>query len=480
MSDVEIRHDPVNERIVLATVFCNPEARPLLSSVEPDAFVVTEHGVIWEAMRELQRRQLGFDVRSLHALVSGHQITFAMLRSLQESKVEIENLEMHVSALRWDRARVDSVERLNEIVTALKDPRTKPAALRRLAKRLGEAYDVSVDRSFLKNTQLVVEQQAVEMLQRREHRSYPYGVDALDFKDGDRPRMIPGAKPGQVTLITAVSGSAKSVLAAKIALAQARRFGRRVAYGAWEMGPGATLEMMATMELGLSRERVSTGDLNDEELRLVKQTMAEIGDNIRFFDPPFHNSIERDYDNKDAMSELHRYVVDSGCSVGVFDLLERCMPDGDPESERRALFAFQQIAIETNTHLIAVCQQRLKEIETRVDKRPTRATILGSSAWVDIGDTILGIHRPGLWMSLPKDQETVEVIVLKQRYGVWPQTVKFSWDGDKMDMRYGEQVRTDRSDTRREHTKEQRGKKSSLDSEYLAKHGKVGGMFDGE
>jgi hypothetical protein len=187
---------------------------------------------------------------------------------------------------------------------------------------------------------------------------------------------------------------------------------------------------------------------------------------VCFFDPPFHESVERDYDNQDAMSELHRYLSESGCEVGIFDLLERCMPNGDPEKERRALFAFQQIAKELRMHLVAVCQQKLKEIEQRVDKHPTRATILGSSAWVDIADTILGIHRPGLWKKISPERETLEVIVLKQRTGLWPQTVSFKWDGDRMGLTHGEEVRTDQPRGLREHTAEHRGKRESGD-EFL-------------
>ena len=85
-----------------------------------------------------------------------------------------------------------------------------------------------------------------------------------------------------------------------------------------------------------------------------------------------------------------------------------------------------------------MCEQRIKEIENRSDKRPTRSTILGSGAWVDIADTILGVHRPALWKSI--EDNTVEIDILKQRFGKWPLAVEFDWDGDRCTFLNGRSI----------------------------------------
>src|SRR5262249_23574089 len=84
------------------------------------------------------------------------------------------------------------------------------------------------------------------------------------------------------------------------------------------------------------------------------------------------------------------------------------------------------IAKATRTHHVLVHHLRGKDVEQRQDKRPTREAIKGSGAWVDVPDTIIGVHRPALWKSGPDDK--LEPVVLKQRYGKWPLAVEFDHD----------------------------------------------------
>jgi hypothetical protein len=312
---------------------------------------------------------------------------------------------------------------------------------------------VKLDQSFMSNPALLAARQREEIRKRRDGTAcYEYGIEALDFNVDGTNRMIPGAAPSKVTLITGASGSGKSVVTALIALQQAR-LGRKCLYGAWEMGAGDTLEMMANMSYSTpapkstvllprthigSRYLTNTGGLTDMELDDFAERMERIGEYVRFFDPPFHNDPAKKFTNDDALAENYRMIADSGCEVTVYDLWERCIPDGSPGPERRALFTQQQIHKRTNTHGILVCQQKIKEIERKADKRPGRETILGSSAWVDIADTILGIYRPAHAKAVPDD--TMETLVLKQRFGKWPMAVAHDWDGDRMTITGGRDV----------------------------------------
>ena len=139
-------------------------------------------------------------------------------------------------------------------------------------------------------------------------------------------------------------------------------------------------------------------------------------------------------------------VMDSGCEVIFYDLFERCLPDGSPNAERRALFALQTLHKRTHTHGIIVSQQKIKEIEQRENKRPQRSTILGSQAWVDISDTILGVHRAALWKPIKDD--SIEVSILKQRFGIWPQALLFDWNGEYMSIENGREVEFEHSTSR--------------------------------
>ena len=449
---VSIPHDVLNEQILIASALVDPLVRDtLLPKVQAGLFIDTQHGLTWEAMQRMHQKKLIFDLPAL-ALELGGSVDTAYLQSLIATyPTAAANIGTHVSSLRWDHTRAETTRTsLPDFLRAMQDPKESPAKVKALARAVEQSLDVALDRSFMANPRLLANSHKEEIRGRMTRSCYEYGLPALDYFDHDQEeptehRLIPGAAPKKITLITGVSGSGKSVVAARIGLEQARR-GRQVLYGAWEMGDGDTIEMMANTSLSWSRTKTSTGKLDEKDLDQHAKRMEEIGQYVHFFDPPFHQDPSRKYSNDDALDELHRQIADSGCEVVILDLWERCIQDGSPGPERRALFKTQQIAKATGTHIILVCQQKLKEVEGRKDKKPTRNTILGSSAWVDIADTILGVHRPALWKPITDD--VIEISILKQRFGKWPMNIQFEWDGELMKIAKGQEIEYEHPGTR--------------------------------
>jgi hypothetical protein len=225
---------------------------------------------------------------------------------------------------------------------------------------------------------------------------------------------------------------------ARIALEQARKR-RRVLYGAWEMTGGVTLELLATLSLGWSRHKVAIGNLDDDELIEFGDRMEAISEFVRFVKLPFGRTPRDRWTNDEALDAVHGYIADTASDVAVFDLWKRGLRDDKPSEEEFALIRMQTIADETRCHLILCQQQRLKDVEKRNDKRPTREGIKGSGAWVEIPDTIIGVHLPSLWQGNLPDN-VIELILLKQRYGKWPLAIEFDWDGDRATLTNGRQV----------------------------------------
>ncbi len=444
-SAVTIDHDVTNEMIVVAAALVDEDIREeQVPKLQADKFIDPDHALIWSAMQRILKRKKGFDLQQLHKEVAG-KVRLQYLKQLMETYPEPPvDLDQHLAALHWDSTRARATEdSIPDFLRALKDNTESPAKVHALADRVAKSLKAKADRSFMHDPRLLAADQRIAMEKRANIACYEYGIKELDYYPDGRHRCVPGAAPGKITNITAVSGSGKSVLAAYIALEQARR-GRKVLYGAWEMGSKDTIEALAIISFQTdypelaSRYAASTGDLTADELDMFQARMAKIGEYIKFFDPPFHDEPWRKYTNEDSLAELHRMIVDSGCEVTIYDLFERCLPDGAPGPERRALFGLQQIHIITETHGLMCTQQKLKEVEKRPDKRPTRDLILGSQAWVDISDTIIGVHRAALWKSIPDD--SAELLLLKQRYGKWPQAILMDWDGDRMTFANGRDV----------------------------------------
>lgn len=438
---VSIEHDVTNEMIVLAAVLVDKKLREKYVLKESaDNFLDDENALVWSAMQRVLRRKTGFDLQQVHKEVSG-KVSLAYLKQLMATYPSPPvSMARHMQALRWDGTRARATQDvIPTFLRTLKDPSASPADVQSKAEHVAASLKAVGDGSFMTDPHRLAMEHRLVIEKRKSIACYEYGIHELDYFPDGTHRCIPGAAPGKITNITAPSGAGKSVLAAAIALEQARR-GRRVLYGAWEMGDGPTIELMANMSFNTnpdgadperlgSRYSLSTGALEEDELDTFQDRMDKIGAYIKFFQAPFSNEPWRKYTNEDALNELHRQIVDSGAEVVVYDLFERCLPDGAPGPERRALFGLQNIHSTTGAHCIMCTQQKTKDIENRTDKRPTRSTILGSQAWVDVSDTIIGVHRPALWKPIKDD--TVEFYILKQRFGKWPMAIQFKWDGER-------------------------------------------------
>jgi KaiC/GvpD/RAD55 family RecA-like ATPase len=271
---------------------------------------------------------------------------------------------------------------------------------------------------------------------------FPYGIDGLDvYEDGHpnagRHRLTPGAAPGQVTVITGLSGGGKTTFTTAIAVAQAN-MGRRVLFGAWEQGSRMTLELMAIQSLGLSRAAFVEGAITQEERDAVVGEAERLAEWVRFFELPFGRERGKRGINDENLDLIHAYIADTGADVFVADLWRRAVRQFDPDEEEAALYRQQAIAQETRCHCILLHQQRLKDVEQREDKQPTREGLKGSGAWVEVPDTILGVHRPALWKNVP--DTSLAVLVLKQRHGPWPLAVEFDWKPEEGSIRHGRSV----------------------------------------
>lgn len=443
---VDIPHDLVNEQIMIAAVLVDEKLRGRLTvSISPDLFVDGDHGLIWSAIRKMKSKGVEFSIPTLHSMLEGRvkvEYLHGLVRSYPKPPVTIEH---HIENLKWDHVRAQAIQGpLGDLIRELRNPSTAPTKIRALAKKATKAFDVRTDRQFMMNPSRLADEHLIALKRRQSMGVYPFGLGEFDTdSDTGNHRVVPGAAPGKTTLVTGVSGSGKSTMAALIALEQARS-GRKVLYGAWEMGPGPTIELLAQISLyqqghtQFTRYRVATGELEDDDLETLRDRMEVIGEHVRFFNAPFGADPSKRYGNDEALDVIHQQMADSACDVVIFDLWERMIPDGRPDHERRALTRQQQIAIETDMHQILVCQQRLKEVEKQRDKRPTRDSILGSSAWVDIADTIIGVNRPRNWDT--HAPETIELLCLKQRFGPWPWIIEFDYDPDSVTISKGREI----------------------------------------
>lgn len=430
--EVDAVHDLVNEQVVISACLVDEDSRKaVISKVSGSPFQEPKHKVIWEAVVELERRHLDFDIASLHS-VSGCTVDIGYVETLLAARPEAPpNLQYHIECLLWDAARAKAVTGpIAALVEAIKDPGCQPDKVKSVAAQIVSCLDEHRSTDCLVDPDSLIANQMRDIKARSSGVAvYNYGIPGLDVDlQTKESRLTPGAFPGGITVVTGVSGSGKSTLSARIGLGLAR-LKRRVLVGAWEVSSGITLELMACMSLKIPRVRAMAGDLTPEEHVKLEATMHAISKYVRFMSNPFRRKkgSASSRPSNDRNLDIIRGHIDSYApDVFIADLWRRCLAKTEPDDEEEALIAQQAMAEETKCHCILVQQQRLKDVEQRQDKRPTREGIKGSSAWVEVADTILGVHRPALWKSIPDD--TLEVCVLKQRFGKWPISVEMSFD----------------------------------------------------
>ncbi|MDE2100488.1 MAG: hypothetical protein KGL39_24805, partial [Patescibacteria group bacterium] len=422
VTGLEIPYDCVNEQVLISAACLDAGIRKgLTQRLRPEAFIVEKHQPIWEALCEMARRDLDYDPSTL-AQISGGKADADYVQSLIQGRDKPPaNLKHHAELLLWDRARVECAKgSLSTFLNIFQDPTSPPERVKMAARSVLLSLDSdSIQNKAIDPKRLTAE--ASKLLEQFRGNYFEYGLPGLDhFEDGSR-RFNPGTSPGMTTVVTAVSGGGKSTLLAQLALAQGpgikslgiKGLGRTILYGAWEMPAPLLLNLFACMSLGFSRTKVFTGEFTQEEEKAIGEEKEHILQYIKFKDQPRIKSSKNAIN--EALDSVYGMISDSGADVAIFDLWERIFSLKSEGETREALFRQQEIGKELKVHQFLAAQQKLKEVEQREDRRPTRDCIKDSSGWVDIADTIIGTNLPHLWKNLAAN--VLEILILKQRYG---------------------------------------------------------------
>ncbi len=133
-----VHTDPLNELIVIAACIVDWETGKKTTPLyAPDFFQVEQHRTIWEGLRTMHSRGLGWDPETLRQ-VSGGKADVDYLLGVIEARPEVPpNLAHHLEVLGWDRARA-AVARgpLSALLKVIDDPRAAPDRVRALAEEV--------------------------------------------------------------------------------------------------------------------------------------------------------------------------------------------------------------------------------------------------------------------------------------------------------------------------------------------------------
>lgn len=457
--NVKVVIDTTNEIIVIAAVVNDERARKKYINLAPDLFLGPAHMEMWTCLQELFRRGLDYSPATVKN-IAGDAFEHGKLDEYVRSREGIAaNLEYHVDCLRFDKMRNDVAKGpLPLFIDALRDSKTEPEKLHGLMNQMQTCFEGASSKYIRSGRSVVAEHARVLRERRLGVAMVPFGIKALDeYCKGDfairkvkgedgrivevrhelydekekkgRPRMVPGMAPGLITAVTGLSGSGKSVITASM-IAQIVKRKRKVLWGAWEMPTGDSMELAGVIEAGFSRTDFQVGEFVEEDEDELIEVMNNLGDYVDFFELPEIESKGDKFErfNNRTLSLIHQAVAESGCDLFVADVFKYALTELRPEDEAQAIKKMGKIAKKCKCHILLVHHMNLKELEGRADKRPTRETVMGSSGWINDVDNLLACHNPFLFGGNSDVNDKFEVHILKQRYGIWPQTVEFEWD----------------------------------------------------
>ena len=424
----EFVYDAAGELIVIGAALADAEVcRKLVHRLSADEFLAKHHGVIWRALRKVSDARLEPTGEVLRRFVlDAGGADDAVDHLLAVSPNVPKNLDWHVETLAWDatRARVLTGQ-ASELVLKLRDPTAERTDIVTAARSVARALGDSGGRRHMRRPGEVYREYRAELAARRVSRNvYPLGELAFDSN------LTEGFAPGRMTVSAGLPGAGKSTVWVALAIKLAMR-GRRPLYCAWEMPVESVLDVAVSNLTGIELKRIVQGDLTDIDIERLDGATKWVLKKIKFMGNPFFDRARSGAkpSNDANLDILEGHLAESGCDVVVYDLWERMLHFRRPDDVSAALYRLQDLHVEYGIHGVVINQLLLKDVEKRMDKRPTREAIKGSGAYVEVADLIFGIHRDGQFKNVPDNK--LEMICLKQRKGVANWAVAWDWDGSR-------------------------------------------------
>ncbi len=241
----------------------------------------------------------------------------------------------------------------------------------------------------------------------------------IDTGYADLNKMISGFKKNELIILAARPSIGKSTLALNFA-ANACKNKKHVALFSLEMGHDQLIMRLLSTYSGISLSKLVSGDLTDEEMRLLMQARTTVNKFPLYIDQSSTTNLR---DIKAKCLKLHR---EGHLDFIIIDYLQ-LLSSGENRLSRveevsKISRGLKEMARFFEIPVLALSQLS-RNIETREDKRPVLADLRESGSIEQDADIVMFLHR-----DTPKKQEgedttkvfrsaKTELIVAKNRQG---------------------------------------------------------------
>ncbi|MGH2496492.1 MAG: replicative DNA helicase [Ktedonobacteraceae bacterium] len=213
-------------------------------------------------------------------------------------------------------------------------------------------------------------------------------------------------------------------------------YGQRIGIFSLEMSQAQLTERLMAIETGINLQRLSTGNLEDEEWDRVVVARDRLSDaHIRIDGTSVLSPVQ-------MRSRARRWVVEHGLDLIIVDYLQLMQPSSDTSSKRKMENRVQVIdEISRNLKLLArelnipilVLAQLSRAVESRLSKVPQLSDLRESGGIEQNADIVMFIYRDEVYNPNTERRGIADIIVAKHRNGPTdtfclafePQTTRF-------------------------------------------------------
>jgi len=411
------RHDIKTEQAVLGAMMISADVLgECLGMLTDRSFLRPAHQIILEAMTFLADEGIPVDALTLKAELERRRQLEAVsgapyLVTLMEAPPVAANGVHYARELLALQSQRDT-ERLSVQVRQMAaDPSLSP---RERMDAISAAVDALTDTAGGSETATAAELigPLMDALERG-----PEAVSGIPSGWADLDRLVPGFRPGEVTVVGGRPGMGKSVILLNVAAHAAMRLGRTVLAVTLEMSRDEYMERLLAAEANVDLTRIRERALTDQDWDRVARAHGQISaaDTLRIHEGP-------DLSVRGIEAEL-RAMRRAGrpadlLTVDYLQLMESS--SGKPESRQLEVSGMSRSLKLLGKRWgipVLVGSQLNRGPELRVDKRPLMADLRESGAVENDADIVILLYRDDAYVEDSPASGEIELIVAKNRQG---------------------------------------------------------------
>lgn len=395
--------DLATELLVLSSVLEQPaEFARVRHLLDAGAFFAPEHGALWQAAERVadaggvvEPARVCFEAQTaagLAGLVAAAPVVSG--RRLDEAVAV-------VGSLRRLRAAISLCHHTAAAGYSV-DPGSVPAYLDGLSRALYELQAAAPGPGALPLKEVLG-----DLFQRLQGPA-PGGLPTYPALD----EFIGGLRPGELYIVAGRPGMGKSALAGCLALRAARA--GHVYHASLEMPADQVAARYVAQQTGLPLQAVRAGRLGDQWDTLV-EGCRQLGELPIWVDDRGGSTVA-------ACRGAARRVLVPQPALVVVDYLQLVEGHGESREQQVASVSRDLKALARDLQVpVVACAQLNRQVELRVDKRPTMADLRESGAIEADADVVLLLYRAGYYQEQAGQEDSTcgetDVIVGKNRNG---------------------------------------------------------------